>query len=39
LGSDAASERIRRSGLWNVDHLNSTYDPGFLERLEALIYR
>lgn len=34
LGRWAASEQLRLSGLWNVDHVAEGYDPGFLEVLE-----
>jgi hypothetical protein len=33
LGYDSPSEKIRRSGLWNVDHVDDTYDPAVLDRL------
>ncbi len=36
LGNDARHE-IRRSGLWNVAHINGLYDTGALDRLEACI--
>lgn len=34
LGHWAASERIRRSGLWNANHVSKDYDPGFLDVLQ-----
>lgn len=37
LGRDSRSEAIRRSGLWNVDHVSAGYDPSFLDRLETQI--
>lgn len=37
LGQWAANEAVRRSGLWNVEHVNDTYAPSFLEQLEGLI--
>ena len=33
LGKDSRSEVIRRSGLWNVNHIEEQYDPTFLDRL------
>ncbi|WP_254279081.1 hypothetical protein [Haloarcula marina] len=30
LGTHSRSEKIRRSGLWNVDHVDEEYDPDFL---------
>lgn len=32
LGTDSQSEKIRESGLWNVNHVDESYDPEFLER-------
>lgn len=37
LGRWAASEKIRCSGLWNVNHVAEDYDPGFLTALEAFL--
>jgi hypothetical protein len=37
LGRWAASEQIRRCGLWNVNHVAENYDPGFLEALEQQV--
>jgi hypothetical protein len=37
LGHQANRESVRRSGLWNVDHVKETYDPGFLQLLEGYI--
>lgn len=37
LGKASASEAIRQSGLWNVDHVEEEYDPAFLDRLEAAV--
>jgi hypothetical protein len=33
LGRHADRETIRRSGLWNVEHVNEHYDPRFLQVL------
>ena len=33
----AAAEKIRSSGLWNVNHVDDSYDPGFLDELARLI--
>jgi hypothetical protein len=32
-GKDSQSEAVRRSELWNVDHVDETYDPAFLDQL------
>ena len=37
LGHHCNRERVRRSGLWNQNHVDEDYDPGFLDRLETLI--
>ena len=37
LGHSCPSPEIRRSGLWNVNHVEEDYDPSFLDRLEATI--
>lgn len=37
LGSDSPSEKIRNAGLWNVDHVDESYDPAFLDRLAAAV--
>lgn len=37
LGRHCDRERVRASGLWNNNHVNETYDPAFLRRLEYLI--
>ena len=33
LGLGCDRERVRMSGLWNNNHVDEDYDPGFLERL------
>lgn len=35
LGHKAVNPAIGRSGLWNVNHVDNPYDPGFLNRMEA----
>lgn len=35
LGKYSSSEEIRRSGLWNVDHVSDGYDPDFLDVLRS----
>jgi hypothetical protein len=30
-------ERVRRSGLWNSNHVDEPYDPAFLKRMERLV--
>lgn len=37
LGHWAKSEKVRKSGLWNSDHVMDEYDPDFLLILEGLI--
>ena len=37
LGNWAASEHIRLSGLWNVNHVAESYDPDFLAVLERQV--
>ncbi|WP_435069090.1 hypothetical protein [Haloplanus sp. C73] len=37
LGHHSRSPQIRRSGLWNVNHTEESYDPDFLSRLETAI--
>jgi hypothetical protein len=36
-GHWAKSTEIRRSGLWNVDHVKEDYEPGFLKLLKDLV--
>lgn len=37
LGSRSDRERVRRSGLWNNNHVDEAYDPAFLSILEECI--
>ena len=37
LGQWAASEHIRRSGLWNVNHVSEECNPDFLDELEQYL--
>lgn len=37
LGHSCNRERVRKSGLWNSNHVNEAYDPAFLSTLEVLI--
>ena len=37
LGRHSRSEKIRDSGLWNVDHVEEEYDPAFLDALADAI--
>jgi hypothetical protein len=37
LGTNSLSEKIRGSGLWNVDHVDESYDPDFLARLAKAV--
>lgn len=36
-GTDSPSQNIRGSGLWNVNHVDESYDPAFLDRLAGVI--
>jgi hypothetical protein len=37
LGHSYNRERVRRSGLWNSNHVDEPYEPAFLKRMEGLI--
>ena len=37
LGHCSDRERVRRSGLWNSNHVHETYDPSFLDEMESRI--
>lgn len=37
LGHHCDRERVRRSGLWNQNHVDEAFDPAFLDTFEALI--
>lgn len=37
LGRCCNRERVRRSGLWNSNHVDESCDPAFLDVLSALI--
>jgi len=37
LGHCCDRERVRNSGLWNSNHVDETYDPAFLVRLDNLV--
>ena len=37
LGRYCTRERVRKSGLWNANHVDETYDPAFLDQLEDLV--
>jgi hypothetical protein len=37
LGCHCNRERVRKSGLWNSNHVDESYDPEFLEELEMFI--
>ena len=39
LGNHSSREKVRRSGLWNQEHVGGNYDPGFLSALEDLVAR
>lgn len=37
LGHHCSRERVRRSGMWNQNHVDETYKPSFLNTLESVI--
>jgi hypothetical protein len=37
LGNSCSDGHINRSGLWNIDHVDESYNPGFLNTLEQLV--
>jgi hypothetical protein len=37
LGYHCSRERVRASGLWNNNHVDESYDPAFLTRMEQLV--
>ncbi len=37
LGNYCDRERVRRSGLWNSNHVDEQYNPAFLDVLESLV--
>ena len=39
LGRHASSEKVRQSALWNSNHVDDHYDPGFLPVLAGLVER
>jgi hypothetical protein len=39
LGGHARSAKIRASGLWNVEHVEESHDPAFLDAFEAAVER
>lgn len=39
LGRHAAADAIRRSGLWNVNHVVNRYEPVFLGFLDSYVSR
>lgn len=39
LGSHCDRERVRKSGLWNSNHVEDDCDPAFLDELERLVSR
>jgi hypothetical protein len=38
LGLTADAGKVRTSALWNVDHVDETYDPAYLDTLERLVH-
>jgi hypothetical protein len=39
MGLDSPYEEIRHSGLWNLNHVERRYEPGFLDVFESLVVR
>jgi hypothetical protein len=37
LGLNSPCKEIRRSGLWNLDHVERRYEPGFLDVIESCV--
>ena len=37
LGLWRDQKRVEKSGLWNSNHVNEQYQPGFLEKLESAV--
>ncbi|EMR75693.1 hypothetical protein MBGDF03_00941 [Thermoplasmatales archaeon SCGC AB-540-F20] len=37
LGNYSVNEKIRLSGLWNVEHVDENYNPDFLKILEKYV--
>ena len=37
LGHSCNRERVRKSGLWNQEHVKEAYDPAFLSHFDRLI--
>jgi hypothetical protein len=37
LGHHCNRERVRKSGLWNQNHVEEGYDPAFIDKLERLV--
>jgi hypothetical protein len=37
LGHHSDRQRVRISGLWNQNHVDETYDPAFLDKLDQLV--
>lgn len=37
LGHECSRERVRKSGLWNQNHVEERYEPAFLDLLEQLL--
>nr|WP_299262432.1 hypothetical protein [Halorientalis sp.] len=37
LGRHSPRKEIRDSGLWNINHVEETYDPAFLDRVAEAV--
>jgi hypothetical protein len=37
LGHHSDRARVRKSGLWNQNHVEEAYDPAFLDNLNRLV--
>lgn len=39
LGHHCRHQGVRKSGLWNVDHVHESYEPGFVDNFEELVQK
>jgi len=37
LGRRCGREKVRQSGLWNVNHVDAAYDPSFMDTMKSLM--
>lgn len=38
LGRRCGREKVRQSGLWNLQHVDEAYDPSFMDAMKSLIH-